>query len=320
MSISHWASPRAQAAYRRAYEAALTLWPIAHESRIVQTPFGATHVVVSGRLGGDPIVLVHAAALTATQWYLQAAELGATHRLYAVDIMGDIGLSTQTREIHTRREAADWLATVLDGLGLDRSIFIGSSFGGFQSTNLAVHHPSRVRGLVLLAPAATLKPFKLLANLMIRSGSLIPMPFTVKPGLRGMMEGGLPDPLIVEQMEVGVAGFRYDRAGIYPSQIPDDELARITCPMLAVIGDKEKIYDPAKAIARVRRLIPDVETDLVPSAGHLPGMQFAGIVNPRIRAFLSARLPAAESSAAETSAIESPSVGSAEPVAVGMAG
>jgi pimeloyl-ACP methyl ester carboxylesterase len=288
-SVSHWADASRRRAYRDAYDDALTCWPIPVASRDVPTPFGTTHVLIAGAADGEPLVLVHAASLSATQWYAHAAELGRDHRLYAVDIMGDIGLSTQTRPIHSRDDAADWLASVLDGLGLDRPIFIGSSFGGFQSTNLAVRHPDRVQALALLAPAATIKPFRRLARMAIRMGSLLPLPATVRPGLRGMMHGGLPDERIVRQMEVGVAGFRYDRDGIFPSEIPDDELRRIACPTLLLVGDEEMIYDAADATARARRLIPDVEAEIVPGLGHLLGVQRPGIVNPRLLTFLADR-------------------------------
>ena len=286
--VSHWADDAARLRYQAAYRDALELWPIPIESRHVPTPFGPTHVVVSGAADGKPVVLVHAASLTATQWYLQAAELGRDHRLYAVDIMGDIGLSTQVRPIHTRTEAADWLASVLDGLGLDRATFIGSSFGGFQAVNLAVYHPDRVQALALLAPAATLRPFRPLANLAIRMGSLVPLPATVRPGLRGMMGGALPDPRIVHQMETGVAGFRYDRRGIYPSEIPDSDLARIGCRTLVLLGDREMIYDAGQAASRARRLLPDADVRIIPGVGHLLGMQRPDLVDPILRGFLDA--------------------------------
>ena len=289
MSLSHWKDSKARAAYEDAYQRTLDLWPIPWESRDIATPFGPTHVVASGPADGEPIVFVHAASLSATQWYLQAADLGTTHRLYAVDIMGDVGLSTQTRPIHSRAEAAAWLAAVLDGFGLEAALFIGSSFGGFQSANLAVYHPDRVRGLVLLAPAATIRPFRLLVNLAIRTGNLIPLPSTVRPALRAMMQGRLPDERIVRQMELGVAGFRYDRAGIYPSEIPDHELRAIHCPTLVLVGGKEMIYDAGQATARARRLIPDVTAEIVPDVGHLLGMERPEDVDSRIRTFFSAQ-------------------------------
>ena len=101
-----------------------------------------------------------------------------------------------------------------------------------------------------------------------------------------MMDGGLPDDRIVHQMEVGVAGFRYDRAGIFPSEIPDAELQGIACPTLVFIGDRERIYDPEKAAERARRLISGAEVELLPKLGHLPGMQRPDLVNPRIVSFL----------------------------------
>lgn len=287
MSISHWASPKARADYERAYAATLDeLWMTPRDTTFVPTPFGSTHAIVSGPAGGDPVVLIHAAGLSATQWYLQAAELAATHRVYAIDIMGDAGLSTQTRPIHSRADAASWLTGALDSLELERPVLMGSSFGSFHAANLAVAQPGRVRALVLLGPAATIKPFRLSAKLMIRAGSLVPMPFTVRPALRSMMGGGLPAEPFVHQMESGNAGFRYDRAGIFPSELPDRELAAVACPTILIVGDKEKIYDPVAGLERARRLIPKVETLLIPGVGHLPGMQRPDVVNARVRPFL----------------------------------
>jgi pimeloyl-ACP methyl ester carboxylesterase len=289
MGLSHWKDPAARAAYEGAYAASLELWPIPWESRFVRTPFGDTHVIVSGEPDGEPVVMLHAASLTAVQWHLQAEALGRTHRLFAIDIMGDIGLSRQRAEVHTRAQAADWLTTTLDGLELSRAALVGSSFGGFHAVNLAVARPDRVSGLALLAPAATLKPFKVLANVFIRTGSLLPLPMTVKPGLRGMMSGDLPDPRIVGQMQIGVAGFRYDRAGIFPSEVPDPELAGLGCRTLVLLGDQEMIYDPDAAARRAAALIPDCDVEVVPGVGHLLGMQRPDLVNARLEAFLGAR-------------------------------
>jgi pimeloyl-ACP methyl ester carboxylesterase len=286
MGLAHWKDPDARAAYESAYATSLELWPIPYESRFVPTRFGDAHVIVSGEPDGKPVVMLHAASLTAVQWHLQADDLGRTHRLYAVDIMGDIGLSRQRAEIHTRAQAADWLAATLDGLELNRAALVGSSFGGFHATNLAVARPDRVSHLILLAPAATLRPFKPLANVFIRMGSLLPLPTTVKPGLRGMMSGDLPDPRIVRQMQIGVAGFRYDRAGIFPSEIPDAELAGLGCHTLVLLGDREMIYDPHDAARRAAALIPDHEVEVVPGVGHLLGMQRPDLVNARLSTFL----------------------------------
>jgi pimeloyl-ACP methyl ester carboxylesterase len=291
MGLSHWTDAAARAAYETTYQATMELWPTAHTSSQVETPFGPTHLVASGERAGDPIVLIHAASLSATQWYRQAADLGAEHRLYAIDIIGDIGLSTQTRRMRTRADAAAWIEGVLDGLGIDRATFVGSSFGGFLSTNFALAHPDRVRALVLLGPAATFKPFRLLANLTIRLGGYLPLPMSVRPALKSMMQGELPDERLVRQMEAGVRGFRYDHGGVYPVEIPDEELAGLASPTMLLVGSDEMIYDASEAIDRARLLVPDISADIVPGLGHLLGLQRPDIVNPRIVEFLAARAP-----------------------------
>ncbi len=287
MGLSHWIDDAHRHAYRAAYDASLALWPIAYRASFLQTPFGLTHVVSSGDAAGEPIVLLHAASLSAVQWYPQAVALGHRHRLVAVDIMGDIGCSTQTRPIHARVDAAAWLAAVLDALDLERGVLVGSSFGGFLAANLAVREPTRVSALVLLAPAATLQPFATMARLFIRLGSRIALPSAVRPGLRAMMGGSLPDERLVKQTELGVAGFRYDHAGIFPDELPDAELRQIRSRTLVLVGTEERIYDARAAVTRARAVIPEVSAALLPGLGHLPGLQAASAVNDRIVRFLS---------------------------------
>jgi pimeloyl-ACP methyl ester carboxylesterase len=286
MALSHWSSAGARSDYETAYRDSLALWPAASVSAHVDTPYGPTHVLSSGARDGDPLIALHAASLSATQWYPQAAALGARYRIHAVDIMADIGLSTQTRAIDDRAEAAAWLSSVLDGLGLGEAAFLGSSFGGFHAANLAVHQPDRVAALVLLAPAATIMPFRSPIRLGIRMGSLIPMPFTVKPGLRAMMAGGLPDERIVRQMELGVAGFRYDRHSIFPTAFDDAELAGISCPTQVLVGAQERIYDAPAAAARAEELIPRADVHVLPEVGHLLGMQRPDDIDALIYQFL----------------------------------
>lgn len=285
-TLAHWSSPARRETYRRAYVASLGLWPVPFKEREVRTSFGPTHVVVSGVAGGDPVVLLHAASLSATQWHPQVRDLAEAHRVYAVDIMGDIGLSTAQRPVVSRADAAGWLSGVLDGLGLERAVFVGSSFGGFHSASFAAREPARVRALALLAPAATVQPFRTAAKLAIRAGSLVPLPFTVRPGLKAMMQGRTPEEPLVRQMEVGVAGFRYGRGNLFPTELDDATLARIVCPSLVLLGGHEKIYDSERAATRARRALRSAEVAILEGAGHLLGMQQPELVNRRLSAFL----------------------------------
>lgn len=55
-------------------------------------------------------------------------------------------------ELADVRVQADWLAELVDALGLERPIVVGHSLGGALAMALAVRHPAKLGGLVLLAP------------------------------------------------------------------------------------------------------------------------------------------------------------------------
>lgn len=71
-----------------------------------------------------------------------------------------------------------------------------------------------------------------------------------------------------------------------PRILSDDELRRIHAPTLLLIGEREVIYNPAKAIERAHRLIPNVCAEIVPATGHALNIEQAEMVNSRVLKFL----------------------------------
>jgi pimeloyl-ACP methyl ester carboxylesterase len=56
---------------------------------------------------------------------------------------------------------------------------------------------------------------------------------------------------------------------------------------LRVIGQNKVIYGSIDAtVKRARRLIPNIQTEIIPDAGHLPHIDQFEIVNTRIMKFL----------------------------------
>jgi pimeloyl-ACP methyl ester carboxylesterase len=71
-----------------------------------------------------------------------------------------------------------------------------------------------------------------------------------------------------------------------PTVFSDNELRAMRVPTLLLIGDNEVISDPAKALARARRLIPDFHGDLVPLSSHDMCISQHRIVDARVLDFL----------------------------------
>lgn len=280
-------TPEGEAQYLAAYDATLKLWPAPYEAMDVPTRFGRTHINAAGPKEAPPLLLLPGMLLSSTQWYLNIGELSRHYRTYAVDILGDVGKSVPTALPQTRAESAEWIAEVLNGLKIEQIDVVGLSLGGWLAMNLALCDPDRVRKLVTLAPAASLAPLNwqfflrfMLTNLPIRSfGNSFTQWLFATP------KAATKFTALIAQVSIGAKNFKFQKM-VYPEVFADDELQRLQPPTLVLIGEKEVIYKPRPALDRARRLIPGVEAELVPQAGHASPLDQPAWVNARILKFL----------------------------------
>jgi pimeloyl-ACP methyl ester carboxylesterase len=285
--LARWKSPEGRQAYLTAYEEAMTLWPVPFESKIIATRFGDTHAVVSGQADAPPLLLLPAAIGTGgLQWFPNAAGLAAHHRIYAIDFVGAPGKGSQTAAMLDKVDYANWLVDLLDQLSIDRANIVGSSQGGWMTLNAAEVEPSRVNAIALLAPAASLLPFRKPVEFMIRIGPWMPA-WTAAGTIRFSFGSGYRvDERFSRVAELALKHFRYQEGALMPMAFSDDELRKVTARVRVMIGDHERIYDPQVALERARRLIPNVETELVANAGHLLNMEQADHVDARVVDFI----------------------------------
>ncbi len=269
-----------------AYQAVLDRWPVPYEEIEVATRFGTTHVVASGDAGAPPLILVHAFYATAMVWQPNVAALSRSHRVYAVDCIGEPNPSAPTHPIANRLEFAQWWTDVLDFLEIERADMVGNSNGGFLTLNQALHTPDRIRKSVLISPAATfvqMWPFYFHFFLPVLSGSRL----LIQRGMRWCAQG-LPMDESWARLFLSclLEGRSLNR--VFPAIFSDDELRQIHTPTLLLIGDREVIYPPRAAITRATRLMPDLCAEIIPSANHIAAASQPAWVNERILRFLAA--------------------------------
>jgi pimeloyl-ACP methyl ester carboxylesterase len=241
-------------------------------------------------------VLLHGYWATLTMWTPNIADFSTDHRVYAIDVMGQPGRSIPDEPVRSAGDYVAWLTATLDGLHLGRVSLVGMSYGAWLALSYAVAAPARVLKLVLLSPAASFLPivreFSLRGTLML----FLQRRALVNWFMRWLtFEGDLADPdtrrvgdNIVELMYLGLKHFRIPRETlrVVPTVFSDDELRALHVPTLLLIGAHEVIYDPAMALARARRLIPDFEGDLVPRSGHDMCFRQHRLVDQRVLDFL----------------------------------
>jgi pimeloyl-ACP methyl ester carboxylesterase len=250
---------------RERYLEALKSWPVPRDEVRVPTPEGETFVVVSGPESAPPLVLLHGSGSNSAEWAHRIPALAERFRVHAVDIIGEPGMSAETRPPLDSDRYARWLDAVLDHFGVSRAAFLTSSFGGWLALDYATRRPGRVAALALRCPIG-LGPMK--------KGFIVKAVFLSLLGERGRRKSvagtvGEPEtsPIVEHQLLVS-ANYRY-RTGPFPV-FGDAALGRLTMPVYAVAGADDAMVDSATTARRLEAA--GAVVDLVPGTGHyIPG-------------------------------------------------
>ena len=282
-------SAEGERAVRERYLKFLAYWPAPNEHVRVPTREGETFVIASGPFDAPPLILLHGSATNSAMWLGDIASWTQHFRVYAVDVIGEPGLSAPSRPPLATDAHALWLDDVMRGLSLTHTSIVGASLGGFLALDYAIRRSDRVDRLAVLCPGGVgrqrifflLKVFPLLlmgAWGKRKAGELIlgRRFANASPAVQKFME-------FIRLMH---ENYRPRRAKL--PIFSNDSLRRLKMPVMAVLGGKDVLFDNANARDRLARNVPHVQIDYLPEAGHLLPGQTANILE-----FLNCTVPAA---------------------------
>ncbi|MEW1658915.1 alpha/beta hydrolase [Streptomyces sp. NPDC093707] len=247
------------------YREVLRGWPVPAEQVRVPTRHGETFVVVSGPEDAPPVVLLHGSGANASMWRDDVASWSRHFRTYAVDVVGEPGLSAPNRLPLASDAHACWLDDVLEGLGVGETAVVATSLGGWLALDYANRRPERVTRLALLCPGGvgrqkTAWMFKVL-----------PLRMLGRKGMRrsAQIGTGLEAPEWAAVLDTVVLTFTHFRPRT--ERLPvfsDEELGRLAMPVLAVVGGRDVLFDSAGTARRLRAQVPQATVHLLPEEGH----------------------------------------------------
>jgi pimeloyl-ACP methyl ester carboxylesterase len=291
MPESIYKTPEGEAEIRTLYDEALVELGLGYESLTVGTRLGDTHVIALGAEGAPPAVFLPGAnALNPTclKWFLPLAE---RHRLYAPDIVGQPGLSAQTRPSTKGDGHAFWMEDVLDGLGLERAPLVGLSYGAAIAIRTMGLAPERVSGAALVSPAGiAASPFlRILGE--IGAPTLI---YRLRPTEARLRRAAMPlftepeDPAFgyaIRQLGAALRHLRLDAD--LPRTATEEELAGFGEPV-AVFASEEDALFPARAVLpRAKEIFPNLAlAEFLEGCRHVPSKAALGRVNECVLTFL----------------------------------
>lgn len=247
------------------YRKALTRWPVTNEHVSVRTRHGETFVIACGPIDGPPVLLLHGSGSNSAMWIRDVAEWAKRYRVYAVDVIGEPGLSAQSRPPLRSGAYVDWLDDVYQHLGLTSASLIGVSLGGWLALGYAVKRPTRVASLTLLSPAgigARKKLFMAKAMLMLLLGRR-----GVHKAWSAASGKAPPAGPLADYVRLIFENFRPRREA--PPIFTDAELRALSLPIQVVVGVDDAMLHATQIRDRVTRLLPQAEMIWLDGAGHM---------------------------------------------------
>ena len=284
-------SAQAQQEYLAYYDQRAAKWPVACETKFVETSFGQTFVRISGLSDAAPLVLLPASVFHSLMWIPNIEAFSQKYRTYAIDNIYDCGRSIYTRVLSTPEDLVEWLDELFTALELgDQINLMGLSSGSWLVHQYALRHPQRIRKIVLLAhpTLVTVNPgfiFRLLLSFVSPRFFrrfvywLFDDTAAKDEHSKSVVEG------IYGDMQLASKCFK-PKAMVNPTRVKDDELSNFQTPALFLVGENEKTFLPHKAVQRLNQIAPQIKTEIIPQAGHDLNFVQADLVNRRALDFL----------------------------------
>jgi pimeloyl-ACP methyl ester carboxylesterase len=124
------------------------------QGRMVAVGGARLHVVELGPPDAAPVVMLHGASSNLEVMRPLADRLAQDHRVILIDRPGH-GWSTRANfSDSTPAPQARMISQALGTLGVGKAIVVAHSWSGALALRIALDHPERVAGLVMLAPVA----------------------------------------------------------------------------------------------------------------------------------------------------------------------
>jgi pimeloyl-ACP methyl ester carboxylesterase len=258
------------------------------------------HVNLAYYVGGSgpPVLCIMGLGGRGTDWNPAfLAAMTPHHEMIRFDNRGT-GASDRPEETYSLDVMADEALGVLDAVGRERTHVVGTSMGGMIAQLVALRHPSRVAGLVLIAthaggPSVT-PPTPAAMNALVGDRSHPPemivreaMTTITAPGFAARHPEAI-DALVANAVRQPTppASFARQMQAIIASD-RTSRLADIRAPTLVVHGTDDPLVPHANG-ERLARHIPGARLVTLPDCGHMPAWERPGDLARELSAFFAA--------------------------------
>jgi pimeloyl-ACP methyl ester carboxylesterase len=275
IKTSIYDSPDGKRMIISAYEEILKQWPLPYEQINIPTTYGQTAVLISGADDLPALILLHGSTTNSAMWIGDVEALSHRYQVFAIDIIGEPGFSSESRPSHEGDHYGIWLEEIMLHFHLMRATLMGNSLGAWMALQLAKYRPNRVEALVLLAPSGLT-----LARLSFVLKA-IPLSLLGEWGtdkLNQIVYGQENIPGEAKAFGKLILEHFTPRIGSLPP-LTDEELQKLTMPILFIGGEKDALLHTRDSAERLQTFVPHAEVHIISNTGHVLIHQQETILN-----------------------------------------
>lgn len=254
-------------------------------------PVHSVHYLEVGT--GKPLVLIHGGGSNASEWINIIKPLSQHFHLFVIDRPG-CGLSDYLdyRGVDFKENAAIFIQSFMDAVGLKKTSLLGNSMGGYFSICFALKFPERVSKLILIGAPAGMNmwiPYLLRAlgtrginhlltktvakpslnnsrfihkQLLVANPENIPDEYYILNYYGEMLPGGRKGFMSLLENVLTIKGWRKEF-------FIGDHLYKLKMPVRFIWGDKDAFERPESGKQKATA-IRDMQFKIVENAGHCP--------------------------------------------------
>lgn len=255
---------------------------------------------------GAPVILIHGYGGSMWQWEHQQRALSAGFRLITPDLIGS-GLSDKPNIQYRPEQMLEFFVAFMDALQIRQAALVGNSMGAGLAMAMALSHPDRVSGLILIdgLPAHVLKNITSPSikraletgapSWLVSFGNWLFGGFMVESILKEIVH----DPALLTPAVIARSNRNRQRSGlIRPLLTVRDNLplwendfakriGEIAQPTLILWGEEDRVF-PVAVGETLHRTIKPSSFVRIPDAGHIPQWEQPALVNHAMVEFLRA--------------------------------
>jgi pimeloyl-ACP methyl ester carboxylesterase len=245
---------------------------------------------------GETLILIHGLGDDHRAWRRTLPDLMLNHRVVMYNLRGHGG-TTAGRCDGTLQQLGGDLVALMDSIAIDHAHIAGFSLGGTIAMRMAIDHPARVRGLVLVATSSRVGRtaadwYRQRAEMVEHRDPLIRDTLDrdtadVYSESPAELDAGL---LIRRQSTSDPRGYGNActaMAALNAAPL-DPELSQISAPTLIVASERDR-HCPPKAAEIIAAGIKGSRLEIIPGAGHPIPVEKPGELAGSMNSFLAAR-------------------------------